>query len=312
MLTLLASLFLAAPVSPAPLLDLAQDPVKKVEVYDESADARAEIAAALGTAKKDGTRVLVVVGANWCGWCIKLHNTMRSDRAIATQLRNEYELVKVDIGQFDKNMDLVEQYQLPLKTAGVPYMAVLDAEGKVVHRQETTPLEKDGAHDAAKVLALLKEQQVPARVATEVLAQARAKAKKAGKTLFVHLGAPWCGWCHRLEAWLQQEDVAPLLAKDFVLVKIDQDRMIGGKELASKLREGQGGGIPWVALYNVKGEKMATSSGPKGNTGCPVDPHEIRHFMNMLRIGAGSLTDKELAALQASLTAHGKKIRAGQ
>lgn len=111
---------------------------------------------------------------------------------------------------------------------------------------------------------------------------------------------------------MHQPDVAALLAKDFLLVKIDQDRMVGGKELASQLREGQGGGIPWVALYNGKGEKMATSSGPKGNVGCPVDPHEIRQFMNMLRIGAVNLTVKELAALEASLTEHGKKIRAGQ
>lgn len=312
MLSILATLCLAAPAPAAPWFVPVQDPVKKVEVYDEAADARADIAAALKTAKKDDTRVLLVFGANWCGWCIKLHDTMRTNREIATQLRNEFEVVKVDIGQFDKNLDLIEKFELPLKTAGVPFLAVLDSAGKVVARVETSPLELDGAHDPAKVLAMLKKHQVPAKVAKDVLASARAEAKKAGKTLFVHLGAPWCGWCHRLEAWLHQPDVEALLAKDFVLVKIDQDRMVGGMELATQLREGQGGGIPWVALYNGKGEKMATSSGPKGNVGCPVDPHEIRHFMNMLRIGAVNLTDKELAVLEASLTEHGKKIRAGQ
>jgi thiol:disulfide interchange protein len=312
MFTILATLCLAASLPAAPLFAPVQDPAKKVEVYNEAADARVDIAAALKLAKKDDTRVLLVFGANWCGWCVKLHETMRSDRAIATQLRNEYEVVRIDIGQFDKNLDLIEKFELPLKTAGVPFVAVLDSAGKVVARIETSPLEKDGAHDPAKVLAMLKQHQVPALVAKDVLASARAEAKKAGKTLFVHLGAPWCGWCHRLEAWLHQEDVAALLAKDFVLVKIDQDRMVGGMELATLLREGQGGGIPWVALYNGKGEKMATSSGPQGNTGCPVDPHEIRHFMNMLRIGAIKLSDKELAALEASLTEHGKKIRAGQ
>jgi hypothetical protein len=57
---------------------------------------------------------------------------------------------------------------------------------------------------------------------------------------------------------------------------------------------------------------MASSSGSQGNVSCPVDPHEIRHFMNMLRVDPVHLTEKEMAAREASLTEHGKKIRAGQ
>lgn len=37
-------------------------------VYDESADAAADIAAALAAAETKHTRVLIQWGANWCGW----------------------------------------------------------------------------------------------------------------------------------------------------------------------------------------------------------------------------------------------------
>ena len=40
-----------------------------LSVYDEAADAKADVAAAVAKAKKEKKRVLVTLGANWCGWC---------------------------------------------------------------------------------------------------------------------------------------------------------------------------------------------------------------------------------------------------
>ena len=44
-------------------------PAKK-PLYDESADAKQQIAAALAKAKRENRRVLIQWGGNWCSWCI--------------------------------------------------------------------------------------------------------------------------------------------------------------------------------------------------------------------------------------------------
>jgi hypothetical protein len=46
-------------------------------------------------------------------------------------------MVHVDIGHFDKNVDITEKYEIPLKK-GVPALAVLDANGKLLYSQQTS------------------------------------------------------------------------------------------------------------------------------------------------------------------------------
>jgi thiol:disulfide interchange protein len=179
----------SAPGRP-PLVPQEQD---EPAVYDEAADARADIAAALARAKADNKRVLVQWGANWCGWCVKLHELSRSDAKIARELLYEYEVVRVDVGRFDKHLELAAELGADFKAHGVPYLTVLDADGKPLVQQETGALEVPGEsrHDPAKVLAFLAEHQAPYRDAGELYAAALAEARTKGKRLFVHIGAPW-------------------------------------------------------------------------------------------------------------------------
>src|SRR5262249_23051927 len=64
------------PVSAPEPAETAAQPVvesknRRTPIYDETADARAEIDAALSRAQYDHKRVLVKFGGNWCGWCFK-------------------------------------------------------------------------------------------------------------------------------------------------------------------------------------------------------------------------------------------------
>ena len=52
------------------------------KIYDESLDGNKQIAAALAIAKKGDKRVLLQFGANWCGWCHKLHELFATDPCI--------------------------------------------------------------------------------------------------------------------------------------------------------------------------------------------------------------------------------------
>jgi len=160
-------------------------------VYDESADAAADLAAALETAAKENTRVLIQWGGNWCGWCVKLHELFRTDRAVAQKLRYEYEVVTVDIGRWDKNTELAAAYGADIRGSGVPFLTVLDAAGNVLANQETGSLEEGDHHDPARVLAFLERYQAPYPEAEALLADALRRAGREGKRLFLTFGAPW-------------------------------------------------------------------------------------------------------------------------
>jgi thiol:disulfide interchange protein len=283
----------------------AQEKPAKPSVYDEKADARADLKAALARAQKENKRVLVQWGANWCGWCIKLHDVFKSDKEIAKELLYEYEVVLVDIGQRDKNLDLAQELGATLDQ-GVPFLTVLDAMGKPLVQQETGALEVQGQpkHDTAKVLEFLKTHQAPHLEAQAVYGAALKRAQAENKRVFLHFGAPWCGWCHRLEAWMADEKVAAVLTKDFVDLKIDQDRMAGGAEMLEELRGKRGGGVPWIAFLDAQGKELAAGNdldGKAENIGFPQADAEVAWFGKMLAVARQSITDAEIEALKASL-----------
>src|SRR5262249_38335360 len=137
--------------------------------------------------------VLIQWGANWCGWCVKLHELYRTDEKIRRELQYEYDVVFVDIGKWDKNVELGELYGAQWKKEGVPYLTVLDGSGKVLANQETGALEVPGgdAHDPAKVLEFLARNQAEYLKADELFAAALGEAAKQKKRVFLKFGAPW-------------------------------------------------------------------------------------------------------------------------
>jgi thiol:disulfide interchange protein len=140
---------------------LAADQPKAVRptIYDTKADGGKQIAEALTTAKREHKNVLLQFGANWCGWCHKLHNLFQSDKDIAAFLKANYVLVLVDVDKVDgkqHNADINERYGDPCRF-GLPALVVLDADGKQLTTQDSGKLEEGDHHDPAKVLAFLKQ-----------------------------------------------------------------------------------------------------------------------------------------------------------
>lgn len=127
----------------------------KPAIYDEAADGAKQIDVALQSAKKGNQRVLLQFGANWCGWCHRLHKLFQEDSRIAAKLKQEYVVVMVDVNKAH-NADIDKRYGNPTRF-GLPVLVVLDAEGKVLTTQDTGQLEDGDHHDPAKVLAFLTE-----------------------------------------------------------------------------------------------------------------------------------------------------------
>ncbi|MEZ6038016.1 MAG: thioredoxin family protein [Planctomycetota bacterium] len=279
-------------------------PAQEAKVYDEAADARQQVAAALAKAKKENQRVLIQWGANWCGWCKWLAGTMKTDREVAHELLYEYQVVHVDVGQFDKHIDFAKELGANFKA--IPYLTILGADGKAIVQQNTEPfeVEKDGkhGHDPKKLLAFLKEHETKPLVAETQLAAALEQAKAGTRQVFLHFGAPWCPWCHRLEDWMARPEIAAVLAKYFVDLKIDNDRMTGGKDIyeGTLAKAGQkAAGIPWFAFLDVDGNVKAHSTGPHGNLGFPYQPEETAFFGEML--AKAGVAEADVKALVDSL-----------
>jgi len=309
---LLAALLLAplaaaqeAPAPATPAAPAKPDKPAKPPIYDEQADAHQQIAAALQRAHKENRRVLIQWGGNWCGWCHLLHELCASDKDIQHELQYEYDVVLVDIGRFDKHMDIAQSYGADLKGTGVPYLTVLDADGHPLANQETGALEAQGAekpgHDPAKVLEFLRAHQAPYLQAADLKQAALAEAARDGRRVFLHFGAPWCIWCHRLEEWMARAPASELLPQDFVDCKIDIERTLGGAEMLQALRGGADGGIPWFAFLAADGTVLATSDGPEGNVGFPGQPAEIKHFRGMLDKAAVKMDTAARDRLEESL-----------
>jgi len=283
---------------------------KRPAIYDEKADGQQQVAAALAKAKKENRRVLIQWGANWCSWCHLLHDCFTQHPEVKKKLAYEYDLVLLDIGRHDKHTDLAAKYGADLKKNGVPFLTVLDADGNVLANQETGSLEvvpseaaPTPAHDPKKVLDFLTKHQASYPQAEAVIQAGLTQAKGSGKNVLLHFGAPWCGWCHKLEAWMARPEIAPILAKDFIDVKIDQDRTLGAEAVLKRYNPIAKGGIPWMVILSPEGQPLATSNGPEGNIGFPAAPQEIKHFAAMLNASKKSLTDADITALEASLTA---------
>jgi len=289
-------------------------------VYDTKADAKEQIQTALRNARKENRRVLIQWGGNWCSWCLLLHKRFRTDPTLARELLYEYDVVHVDIGHVDKNMDLAKHYGADLKNHGVPFLTILDADGKALVNQPTDPFEthKDAkggknGHDPKKLLTFLKTYEATPRVAQVVLSAGLAQAGQTGRLVFLHFGAPWCGWCHRLDDWLAKPEIVALMGKDFVDVKIDNERMKGGKEIFARYNpDSKTGGIPWFVMLDADGKARANSTAAKGNVGFPATPEEIAHFVKMLKTCRRNLTDDDIAVLRRSLVPPAKSTaRAG-
>jgi thiol:disulfide interchange protein len=117
---------------PGPDSDEVLTPVMtKGDLYPANADAKTEIDEALKKARKAKKRVMLIFGANWCYDCHVLDRALHEgDAGQIVQAR--FVLVHVDIGEGDKNLDLVKKYKTPLDK-GVPAVAILRSDGELLY-----------------------------------------------------------------------------------------------------------------------------------------------------------------------------------
>ena len=100
------------------------------EPYDENADALENISMALKNAKLENKYVLLQMGGNWCPDCRTLGEYF-SRPDIKQWLDDRLILVSVDVGEWNRNLDIVEEYGNPI-SEGIPALVLLNSNDEVM------------------------------------------------------------------------------------------------------------------------------------------------------------------------------------
>ena len=116
----------------APALPPGQ-PTPSPHPYDETADARAEVQAAFDRAHLNGHKVLLDFGGNWCPDCRMLAGVLDSPQ-VKQWTADHFEIVSIDVGRFNKNMDIAARWNVSVKAA--PTVLVIAPNGSLLNRDD--------------------------------------------------------------------------------------------------------------------------------------------------------------------------------
>jgi thiol:disulfide interchange protein len=125
-----------------------------VAKFDPARDPEKDVAAAVAQAQREGKRVIVDVGGEWCVWCHILDDFFAArDNADLRELRDaRYVWVKVNFSKENTNQAFLSRWP---KIEGYPHLFVLDAQGQLVHSQNTGELELGRSYDKEKMIDFL-------------------------------------------------------------------------------------------------------------------------------------------------------------
>jgi thiol:disulfide interchange protein len=152
----------------AALLLLAAGTAKSADrvIFPEPGQARADLAAALKTAAATHRRILLDFGGNWCGDCQVL-DLYFHDARNKPILDANFVLVEINIGHLDANLDIAQQYGVPIKR-GVPALAVLSERGVLLYSQKNGEFEAMRTMQSSAVTEFLVKWR-PARAGCSVM-----------------------------------------------------------------------------------------------------------------------------------------------
>ncbi len=116
---------IAAPAPKVHIATLQELPVPLPYPYDEARNADADVAAAKAKAKASHKLLLIELGGNWCGDCRVLAGVMDLPE-VKKFVDAHYVEVSVDVGRFDRNLQIPARYGITKRLEGVPSLLIVD------------------------------------------------------------------------------------------------------------------------------------------------------------------------------------------
>lgn len=95
--------------------------------------------------------------------------------------------------------------------------------------------------------------------AKSAIRAAQAEAQRTKVPVLVVFGANWCGDCKALDLALKEGSSAPLIAKNFKVVKVDVGRNDRNTDIAEAYGVPLNSGIPAVAVLSEQGKVVCVT-----------------------------------------------------
>lgn len=230
------------------------------------------LADACNRAKQDSKMVFVTSGFKECGWCrvFERYHALPEVKQILDEL---YEVVKIDTKYMPDGRDVFSGLAKP----GAPSWVIITPERKVVV-DSYSPSGNVGyplrSHETDHYLKALKaatpritdqalrelSDQIhvaagkprtspvytvdtynPKRNPEEDLKMTVAKAQAGAKRILIQVGGDWCGWCKLMNKYFHEnEKVAAVLARDFLIMKVNMSSENANKAFLIKYPPAQG------------------------------------------------------------------------
>lgn len=139
--------------SPALYAEWGLDPARLP--YRKDADALQDFESARSRARSAGKLLMVTFGANWCADCRALHRQLHTE-PVRSFVVEHYEIVTVDVGDFDRNLTLASDVGVDLQM-GIPVAVFFAANGDVIGATNRGELEPARTYTSRQILKFLQD-----------------------------------------------------------------------------------------------------------------------------------------------------------
>jgi len=151
--------------------------------------------------------------------------------------------------------------------------------------------------------------------AQTVLKTALSRAAAEHKNVFVHFGASWCTWCHKLTAVIESPVVGKTFGEFFVVAELTVQEVgdkkplenAGGSDLLKQWAGDADAPLPYYVFLDSAGRKLADANAmPDGtSTGYPGStPEGLKAFELMLAKTAPKMTAESRHAIIDYMATH--------
>ena len=155
--------------------------------------------------------------------------------------------------------------------------------------------------------------QTKAIPAAQVMTAAYKKAAEENKNVLVIFHASWCGWCHKMDASMNDLQCRKFFADNYVTVHLTVLESTENKHLENegaiemlKRYKGNEAGIPFWLVRDKNGQLLKDSfrkkeDGSASNIGCPASAEEVAAFVQILK-ATSSLKKKRIRSYNDSFS----------